>query len=230
MHFAYRDLHQVREKCRTFFSQWDEAINKGDTVRADAIRKRELWPAVRNLLSFDADHLPGIYIFADATKQGWDRVRYIGRTEASLRARLEAYIKHDSCWDASLIGMPQEAVHEIMWGRVRPIMPSTDLKLRDYQEQHYDACRKLGGGSLYVAGFDHAEVQLIRSVEAGLITLAWANGAPLENQRSEKLPAIGDRSAVLSQIIALADGWEGEGMPADLVEAIREGASRAASN
>lgn len=219
MRFARFDLNRIRGECSVLFSQWDALVANGRFEEAKHIRLRKLWPLLRHHLSDDALSFPGVYAFIDNSHHsGWPSISYIGQTVGSLRNRIDDYIKDDSAWDANLIS-DRTRVEETAFRRLRPVMPSTDEKLREHAAKHAATIRKTRGCSLFVAGFEPRETELIVPVEAALIAVSWSYGAPLENDKLERLPTTKQRSRVITLCEQIFAGCAEQGLNQELCRA-----------
>lgn len=225
MIFAHVDIARLRREAAPLFERWDGAVAGGRFDEAVNIRRRELWPLVRLGLACDASKLPGIYAFLDnAGSEGWASITYVGQSEGTLESRMEHYVKDDSCWDSTLNATN---VAEAAFRRMRPIMPSTHETLIAHVSKHQTAVRKTRGSSLFFAGFKPDQSGLVLPAEAALIAVAWSNGAPLENDKLERLPRGDQRQQVIEICKGIVRGWGELGLAQSLQEAAEEAFLRA---
>lgn len=225
MLFHKANLHQLRADASPLFRQWDIHISTGEATKAKILRREQLWPMVREKLESAALDRPGIYMFADNTgSSGWASINYIGQTNRSLRQRLDHYVKEDSCWDEQIL-KDDTSLSTIAFSRLRPVMPSTDETLSKHVRKHEIALRKVRGCSLFIAGFDDRDANMILPVEAAFIAIAWTYGAPLENDKIDRLPRLSNRGRALELCSQMISGWKNVGLNEELYQQVQSALS-----
>lgn len=206
----------MRREASPLYEQWDNLIEAGRFEDARRVRLTQLWPRIKRAFESEASQLPGVYMFADnSSRCGWASVNYFGQATGTLRERLAHYVRDDSCWDEAIVGEPHR-LSEIALTRLRPVMPSTPEVLNDHVVKHQNTLRKTRGCSLFVAGFDRADAEVTTPVEAAMIAVSWSYGAPLENDKLEKLPRIGTRVPILQICEDIFRGWNACGLHDEL--------------
>jgi len=227
MIFARNDPSKIRRNASKIFDHWDALIAEDRTVEAEKIRKKVLWPLVRAGLASEASDYPGIYVCLDNSISGWSGVNYIGITTTTLRNRWDHYARDDSCWDEKLVASP-DGIETIGRARLRPVMSRTaEETFLGYLKKHKKTAIRMKGCSLFVAGFELREFDLIHFTEAALIAVAWSNGAPLQNRKLDNLPQVENRSRVLSICRQIFDGWRDCGLNSSVYSAAISAVERA---
>lgn len=100
-----------------------------------------------------------------------------------MRVRIEDRLRDDSCFDASLDGMPTSEAFSRIERRLRVAMPRSRA---NYVGKHLRTCELVRCSGRILLNAVDAEASVIENAERLLIGSAWALGAHLKNKQHLK--------------------------------------------